>query len=329
VPIANKPILFYGIEAIRDAGIQDIAIIVGDTAEEVKAAVGDGSRFDARITYIKQDAPLGLAHAVKISRDYMGADPFVMYLGDNLLSGGIRKFVDEFQKGKFDAQILLTRVKNPGDFGVAELSGDRVVGLEEKPKHPKSDYALVGVYMFTPSIFEATDKIKPSKRGELEITDAIQYLIENKFHVQSHIVEGWWKDTGKLEDMLDANRMVLTGMATRVESRQLEDSEFHGHVHLEDDVEVKRSVLRGPCIIGKGSKIIDAYIGPFTSIGAGSHVENSELENSILLENCRIENIGSRVSDSLIGRNVIVRRGTRPPRAYRLMVGDNSEITVL
>jgi glucose-1-phosphate thymidylyltransferase len=302
---------------------------VGDTADEVKAAVGDGSKFDARITYIKQDAPLGLAHAVKIARDYMAADPFVMYLGDNLLSGGIRNFVDEFSRGKFDAQILLTRVKNPGDFGVAELNGDRVVGLEEKPKHPKSDYALVGVYMFTPRIFEATDKIKPSKRGELEITDAIQYLIENKFHVQSHIVEGWWKDTGKLEDMLDANRMVLTGMATRVETRQLEDSEFHGHVHLDDDVEVKRSVLRGPCIIGKGSKIIDAYIGPFTSIGAGSHVENSEVENSILLENCRIENIGSRMSDSLIGRNVIVRRGTRPPRAYRLMVGDNSEITVL
>jgi glucose-1-phosphate thymidylyltransferase len=329
VPIANKPILFYGIEAIRDAGILDIAIIVGDTADEVKQAVGDGARFGARITYIKQDAPLGLAHAVKISRDFMGADPFVMYLGDNLLSGGIRNFVEEFQKGKFDAQILLTRVKNPGDFGVAELSGDRVIGLEEKPKHPKSDYALVGVYMFTPRIFEATEKIKPSGRGELEITDAIQYLIEHKYHVQSHVVEGWWKDTGKLEDMLDANRMVLTGMATRVESHQLEDSEFHGHVHLDDDVEVKRSVLRGPCIIGRGSKIIDAYIGPFTSIGAGSHVENSEVENSILLENCRIENIGSRMSDSLIGRNVVVRRGSRPPRAYRLMVGDNSEITVL
>lgn len=327
--MANKPILFYGIEAIRDAGIQDIAIVVGDTAEEVKAAVGDGSRFGARITYIKQDAPLGLAHAVKISRDYMGSDSFVMYLGDNLLSGGIRNLVDEFTRGKFDAQILLTRVKNPGDFGVAELSGDRVVGLEEKPKHPRSDYALVGVYMFTPRIFEATDRIKPSQRGELEITDAIQYLIEHKFHVQSHIVEGWWKDTGKLEDMLDANRMVLTGMATRVESRQLEDSEFHGHVHLDDDVVVKRSVLRGPCIIGKGSKIVDAYIGPFTSIGAGSHVENSEVENSILLENCRIENIGSRMSDSLIGRNVVVRRGSKPPRAYRLMVGDNSEITVL
>jgi glucose-1-phosphate thymidylyltransferase len=238
VPIANKPILFYGIEAIRDAGIRDIAVIVGETADEVMHAVGDGSQFDARITYIRQDAPLGLAHAVKISRDYMATDPFVMYLGDNLLSGGIRNFVDEFEKGKFDAQILLTRVKNPSDFGVAELNGDRVIGLEEKPKQPKSDYALVGVYMFTPRIFEATDAIRPSKRGELEITDAIQYLIEHKYHVQSHIVEGWWKDTGKLEDMLDANRMVLTGMATRVESRQLEDSEFHGHVHLDDDVEV-------------------------------------------------------------------------------------------
>ena len=295
----------------------------------MKQAVGDGARFGARISYIQQDAPLGLAHAVKISREFMGDDPFVMYLGDNLLSGGIRNLVDEFQRGKYDAQILLTRVKNPGEFGVAELSGDRVVGLEEKPKRPKSDYALVGVYMFTPRIFEATDKIRPSRRGELEITDAIQYLIEHGYHVQSHIVEGWWKDTGKLEDMLDANRMVLTGMATRIESRQFEDSEFHGHVHLDDDVEVKRSVLRGPCIIGRGSKIIDAYIGPFTSIGPGSHVENSEVENSIILENCRIIDIGSRMSDSLIGRNVVVRRGTRPPRAYRLMVGDNSEITVL
>jgi len=292
-------------------------------------AVGDGEQFGVRISYIQQEAPLGLAHAVKISREFMGDDPFVMYLGDNLLSGGIRNFVDEFARGKFDAQILLTRVKNPGEFGVAELKGDRVVGLEEKPKQPKSDYALVGVYMFTPRIFEATDKIRPSKRGELEITDAIQYLIEHGYHVKSHIVEGWWKDTGKLEDMLDANRMVLTGMASRVESRQLEDSELHGHVHLDDDVEVKRSVLRGPCIIGRGSKIIDAYIGPFTSIGPGSHIENSEVENSIILENCRIIDIGSRMSDSLIGRNVVVCRGTKPPRAYRLMVGDNSEISVL
>ncbi len=258
----------------------------------------------------------------------MKDDPFVMYLGDNLLSGGIRSFVEEFTRGRYDAQILLTRVKNPGDFGVAELKGDRVIGLEEKPKKPKSDYALVGVYMFTPRIFEATDNIKPSWRNELEITDAIQYLIENGFHVQSHIVEGWWKDTGKLEDMLDANRMVLTGMATRVESKQLEDSEFHGHVHLDDDVEVRGSILRGPCIIGKGSRIVNAYIGPFTSVGPGSHVEDSEVENSIILENCSILGIGSRLSDSLIGKNVVLRRGTRPPRAYRLMVGDNSEISL-
>jgi glucose-1-phosphate thymidylyltransferase len=329
VPIANKPILFYGIEAIRAAGIEDIAVIVGDTADEVKHAVGDGSQFGARVHYIRQEAPLGLAHAVKISRDYMRDDPFVMYLGDNLLSGGIKNFVDEFTRGKYDAQILLTRVKNPSDFGVAELKGDRVVGLEEKPKRPKSDYALVGVYMFTSSIFEATDKIKPSGRGELEITDAIQYLIEHGYHVQSHIVEGWWKDTGKLEDMLDANRMVLTGMATRVESKQLEDSEIHGHVHLDDDVEVRGSILRGPCIIGRGSRIINAYVGPFTSIGPGSHIESSEVENSIILEHCTILDIGSRMSDSLIGKNVVVRRGTKPPRAYRLMVGDNSEITVL
>jgi len=329
VPIANKPILFYGIEAIRDAGIRDIAIIVGDTAEEVKEAVGSGDRFGVKIEYIQQEAPLGLAHAVKISRDYMKDDPFVMYLGDNLLSGGITAFIEEFRKGSYDSQILLTRVKNPSDFGVAELDGDRVVGLEEKPKKPKSDYALVGVYMFTSTIFEATEKIEPSWRGELEITDAIQYLIENGYVVNSHIVSGWWKDTGKLEDMLDANRMILTGMATRVESKQLEDSEIHGHVHLGDDVTIRSSVLRGPCIVGDGAKIINAYVGPFTSIGPGTHVENSEIENSIILSNCTIKDIGSRLDGSLLGRNVSVLRGEKRPRSYRLMVGDNSEITLL
>jgi glucose-1-phosphate thymidylyltransferase len=331
VPVANKPILFYGIEAIRDAGITEIGIIVGDTAEEVMEACGDGSRFGAKITYIPQDAPLGLAHAVKISQDFMGNDPFVMYLGDNLLSGGITGFVDEFKKGKYDAQILLTRVKNPSDFGVAELDGDRVVGLEEKPKQPKSDYALVGVYMFTPAIFDATDQIKPSGRGELEITDAIQYLIESKMAVNSHIVEGWWKDTGKLEDILDANRMILMGMASpeRVESRLHKDSEIHGDVYLADDVVVERSILRGPCIVGAGAKIVDAYVGPFTSVGDGTHIEKSEVENSIILENCTIRDIGGRLGDSLMGRNVVVTRGERLPRSYRLMVGDNSEITVL
>lgn len=282
-----------------------------------------------RVTYIPQEAPLGLAHAVKIAHDFMQDDPFVMYLGDNLLSGGITNFVREFEKGEYDAQILLARVKNPSDFGVAELDGGRVVGLEEKPKKPKSDYALVGVYMFTSKIFDATDKIKPSFRGELEITDAIQYLIDQRLVVNSHIVDGWWKDTGKLEDMLDANRMILTGMTTQVESKQLEDSEIHGHVHLGEGVVVKDSVLRGPCVIGEGARIANAYIGPFTSIGDGTVIENSEVENSIILENCTIKDIGSRLGNSLIGRNVKVAKSDRRPVSYKLMVGDNSEIVVL
>jgi len=328
--VANKPILFYGIEAIRDAGISDIGIVVGDTAPEVMDAVGDGSRFGVRVEYIPQEAPLGLAHAVKISRDFMQDDPFVMYLGDNLLSGGIKSFVEDFDRGDYDSQILLARVKNPNEFGVAELDGGRVVGLEEKPKKPKSDYALVGVYMFTSRIFEATDNIKPSWRNELEITDAIQYLIDQNFVVNSHVVEGWWKDTGKLEDMLDANRMILTAaQATKVESEQFEDSEFHGQVQLDEGVTVKRSVLRGPCIVGAGSTIVDSYVGPFTSVGPRTRIERSEIENSIVMENCTITDISSRIGGSLIGKNVTINRCIKPPRNYGFMVGDNSEITVL
>jgi glucose-1-phosphate thymidylyltransferase len=328
--VANKPILFYGLEAIRDAGISSIGIVVGDTATEVMEAVGDGSKFGVKIEYIPQDAPLGLAHAVKISKGFIKDDPFVMYLGDNLLSGGINNFVDEFDRGNYDSQILLARVKNPRDFGVAELDGDRVVGLEEKPKKPKSDYALVGVYMFTSKIFEATEKIEPSWRGELEITDAIQYLIDQKYVVNSHIVEGWWKDTGKLEDMLDANRMILTAaQSSRFESEQLEDSEIHGHVQLDEGVIVKNSVLRGPCIVGHGASIVDSYVGPFTSIGPETRIERSEIENSIVLDNCTITDIGNRIDGSLIGKNVKITKKDKPPRNYGFMVGDNSEITVL
>jgi glucose-1-phosphate thymidylyltransferase len=328
--VANKPILFYGLEAIRDAGITDIGVVVGDTAAEVMEAVGDGSKFGVRVEYIPQEAPLGLAHAVKISRDYLGDDSFVMFLGDNLLSGGIKGFVEEFNRGNYDSQILLARVKNPSDFGVAELDGERVIGLEEKPRKPKSDYALVGVYMFTPKIFEATEKIKPSWRGELEITDAIQYLIDQKYVVNSHIVEGWWKDTGKLEDMLDANRMILTAaQSSKVESEQIEDSEIHGHVQLDKDVVVKNSVLRGPCVVGSGTTIVDSYVGPFTSIGPQSHIERSEIENSIVMDNCTIIDIGNRIDGSLIGKNVKITRRNKPPRNYGFMVGDNSEITVL
>jgi glucose-1-phosphate thymidylyltransferase len=326
VPIANKPILFYGLEAVKAAGIQEVGIIVGDTAEEVRRAVGDGGGFGLKVTYIRQEAPLGLAHAVRISEEFIKDEPFVMYLGDNLLKNGITSFVREFESGDFDAQILLAKVQNPSEFGVAEIKEGRVVGLEEKPKKPKSDYALVGVYMFTKSIFEATKHIKPSFRNELEITDAIQYLIDKGYVVNSHVVDGWWKDTGKLEDILDANRMILSELEESLESTPDADSEVHGTLRLEKNVIVRGSVLRGPCVIGSGAEIIDSYIGPFTSIGPGTTVIGSEIENSIILGDCTIRDIGSRIGSSLIGRNVTVEKSGKPPRAYKLMVGDNSNI---
>ena len=328
VPIANKPILFYGLEAVRDAGITDVGIVVGETAEEVKRVLGDGSRFGLQIDYVQQEAPLGLAHAVKISREYIGDESFVMYLGDNLLKNGIRSFVEEFDRGGADAQILLAQVENPGEFGVAELEEERVVGLEEKPKQPKSDFALVGVYMFNEKIFEAVDNIKPSWRGELEITDAIQYLIDRGFVVKSHIVDGWWKDTGKLEDILEANHMILKEFEPLLESEPDQDSEIQGAVNLAKNVTIQGSVLHGPCVIGEGTRIIDAYIGPFTSVGPNTEIVRSEVENSIILEECVIRDIGSRISSSLIGRNVTVAKSKKPPQSYRFMVGDNSDIVI-
>ena len=269
---------------------------------------------------------MGLAHAVKVARGFIGDDPFVMYLGDNLLKNGITSFVSEFDKGGADAQILLATVKNPGDFGVAELKGGRVVGLEEKPKNPKSDYALVGVYMFNHHIFEAVDNIKPSWRNELEITDAIQFLIDKGFVVKSHIVDGWWKDTGKLEDILEANHMVLQELEAKVESELDASSQINGKVRIAKNVTISGSVLRGPCVIGEGARIIDSYIGPFTSIGRGTEIMQSEVENSIVLEECVIKDVGSRIGNSLIGRNVTVAKNKRPPKSYQFMVGDNSDI---
>jgi glucose-1-phosphate thymidylyltransferase len=329
LPVANKPILFYGLEAVREAGIVDVGIVVGDTAEEVRNAVGDGSAFGLRVAYVHQEAPLGLAHAVKVSREYIGGDSFVMYLGDNLLRNGITSFVDEFTKGKCDAQILLARVSNPSDFGVAEIRDERVVGLEEKPKQPKSDYALVGVYMFTSSIFEAVERIKPSFRNELEITDAIQYLIDAGYVVNSHIVDGWWKDTGKLVDILDANRMILNELGTSIKSEPGEGSEIHGDVQIGEGVTITGSVLRGPCIIGNGARIVDAYIGPFTSVGVNTSIIGSEVENSIILEECMIRDVAGRIGGSLIGKNVTIERKKKPPQVHEFMIGDKSRIVLL
>ncbi len=328
VPVANKPVLFYGIEALKEAGIEEIGIIVGDTKDEIMAAAGDGSQWGVRITYIEQEAPLGLAHAVMISEDYLGEEPFVMYLGDNILKSGIKSLVEEFQQEKPNSLILLTSVPNAQMFGVAELKDGKVIRLAEKPKQPKSNLALVGVYMFDLNIFEAVKAIKPSWRGELEITDAIQYLVDHGYEVRPHIVTGWWKDTGKIEDILDANRLILESIEGKTEGKVDEKSKINGQVILEKSTVVKNSIIRGPAIIGEGSQIVDSYIGPFTSIQKGCKIIKTELEHSIVLEGSEIQDVGSRIDESLIGREVKIFKCPPKPSVFRFMVGDKSEIGI-
>jgi glucose-1-phosphate thymidylyltransferase len=329
VPVANKPILFYALEGVVAAGITDVGMIVGDTEEEIRAAVGDGSRWGACVTYIRQTAPLGLAHAVKEAEAYLKGEPFVMYLGDNLVPDGIVGFVRQFQEDRPDAMILLAHVQAPERFGVAELRDGQVVRLEEKPAHPKSDLALVGVYLFTSRIFEAVHAIKPSARGELEITDAIQWLMDHGARVKPHVIDGWWKDTGRLEDMLEANRIVLEGLERRVDGAVLGTSKVIGRVVLDKGAQVIDSVVRGPAIIGEGTKIVNSYVGPFTSIYHGVEILNSEVEHSIILENSKILDAPSRIEDSLIGKDVVIRRTATMPKALRFMLGDHSEVDLI
>lgn len=308
------------------AGITEIGIIVGETEDEIRAAVGDGTRWGANVTYIRQEAPLGLAHAVKIAQPYLKTDPFVMYLGDNLVLDGITSFVEEFKRNQPDALVLLARVREPERFGVAELRDGRLVRLEEKPEHPKSDLVLVGVYLFGPKVFEAVHAIKPAERGELEITDAIQYLIDHEARVEPHIIEGWWKDTGRLEDMLEANRIVLDQLKPRQEGKVTGRSEIIGKVSIEAAAEIVDSIVRGPAIIGGNSRIVNSYVGPFTSIYHGVEITNSEIEHSIVLENSKIIGVAPRIEDSLIGKDVVIRRTDRMPKALRFMLGDHSEV---
>jgi glucose-1-phosphate thymidylyltransferase len=328
VPIANKPVLFYGLEALAAAGIREIGIVVGDTAAEIRQAVGDGSTWGVRVTYIEQDAPRGLAHAVLISERFIGQDPFVMYLGDNLLNKGITPFVEEFLRERPAAQILLAHVPDPQMFGVAELEGGRVVRLVEKPSVPKSDLALVGVYLFGPAVFESVRRIKPSSRNELEITDAIQDLIDRGLAVRPHVVDGWWKDTGKLEDMLEANRLILDTLGRRVEGTIDAESRIEGKVVIEQGAVVERSVVRGPAIIGTRARILHSYVGPFTSIMNDVEIRDSEIEHSIVLEGSVVSDLANRVVDSLIGKNVRIYRVPIKPSAFRFMLGDNSEVGI-
>jgi glucose-1-phosphate thymidylyltransferase len=352
VPVANKPVLFYGIEAMAEAGIDEVGIIIApETGREIEAAAGDGSRFGVRITYVEQDEPLGLAHAVLTAERFLAGSPFVMYLGDNLLQGGISDLVAAFREHGPEALILLTPVADPENYGVAELATaeaeqsatpgtsqdaagqhtggpGRVVRLIEKPEQPATDLALVGVYMFTARIHEAARAIEPSARGELEITDAIQHLVDAGLRVEPHIVRGWWKDTGRLEDMLEANRLILDNLVGRVEG-ELVDSRVDGRVVVEPGARLERTTVRGPAVIGAGAQLRDCYIGPYTAVGEGCAITGAEVEHSILLAGSSVCDLDGRMESSLLGRNVTVRRSERQPRAYRFMVGDNSDISIL
>src|ERR1700733_15354269 len=335
VPGANKPVLFYGIEAMALAGTEELCTIIApETGPEIEAAAGDGSRFGVRITYVVQDQPAGLAHAVLTAEQFLAGSPFVMYLGDNLLQGGIADLVAAFREHEPDALILLTPVPDPENYGVAELASapagetGQVVRLVEKPAQPATDLALVGVYMFTAQIHDAARAIEPSARGELEITDAIQHLVDGGMRVEPHIVRGWWKDTGRLEDMLEANSLILDNLTERHDG-ELIDSQVDGRVVIEAGARLERTTVRGPAIIGADARLTDCYVGPYTAIGERCEVTSSEVEHSILLTGCVVSDLDGRMESSLLGRNVTVRRGERQPRAYRFMVGDNSDISIL
>jgi glucose-1-phosphate thymidylyltransferase len=328
VPVANKPVLFYGLEAIAEAGVTDVGIIVGDTAPAIEAAVGDGSKFGLKVTYIRQLAPLGLAHAVLVARDFLGEDDFVMYLGDNFIVGGITGLVEEFAAVRPEAQIMLTQVSDPKSFGVAELDeAGRVRNLEEKPKQPKSDLALVGVYLFTPAIHEAVADLKPSWRGELEITEAIQWLLDHDRTVNATTITGYWKDTGNVTDMLEVNRLVLESLEPRLDGTVSDDCEIIGRVVVEDGATVTGSRIVGPVIIGAGSTITGSYIGPFTAIEEDCSVEESEIEYSIVLSRTSIRGV-RRIEASLIGHDAEVTPAPRVPRAHRLVLGDHSKVQI-
>jgi glucose-1-phosphate thymidylyltransferase len=330
IPLANKPVLFRVIEAIRDAGITDIGIVVGDTAGQIKKAAGRGGRWGVDITYIPQDAPLGLAHAVQISQDFLGEERFVMFLGDNVIQGGISPLIAQFAESDWNSQIVLTRVDQPQQYGVAELNGQgRIIRLIEKPKEPPSDLALVGIYMFDHHIFEAVKGITPSWRGELEITDAIQWLVEHDYKVYPYIHRGWWIDTGAPSAMLEANDLVLEELTPYVEGYVDRDSQVDSRVTVERGAEIINSVVRGPAIIGEDTRVINSYVGPFTSIHHHVLIENSEIERSIVLEHSRIIDIPARIQDSLIGRQVDLARSPIKPKAYKLTLGDYSQVGIL
>ena len=325
IPVANKPILFYGLETLAEAGVREVGIIVGDTEQEIRAAVGDGSTWGLDVTYIPQEAPLGLAHAVLTAQDYVGQDEFVMYLGDNLVREGIGRFVRTYEEHRPDAQIFLAKVPDPERFGVAVLDRDRVVRLVEKPTEHLSDFALSGVYIFNASVFEAASSIEPSGRGELEITDAIQYLVDHGYEVRAEMVTGWWKDTGKQEDLLEANRIVLDDVQGDVRGVVDDASHVVGEVVVEEGAEVQESVVRGPVVVGAGARVTRSIVGPYVSVSGGAVIEDSEIADSIVMQDCEIREVRP-IRQSLLGRKVRIAKDRSQPSVYRFMLGDSSEV---
>ena len=328
IPVANKPILFYAVEDVIEAGIKDIGIIVGPNKEQVIETVNNAG-FDAEISFIVQDAPRGLAHTVLIAEDFIGDESFAMYLGDNILKEGIIKHADNFREKKFDASIMLTEVDNPEEFGVAELREDgSVKQLIEKPKKPPSNLALVGIYFFNHPIYEAVKRIKPSWRNELEITDAIQWLIDNGYDVAASVVNGWWKDTGKPEDILDANRLILDDLTTKIKEKEEVEGEIRGRVSIDTGTKVdENSVIKGPAVIGMGCVIKDSYVGPYTSIGNNCEIKNSEVEDSVVMDGVKLINAGNIV-DSMIGRGAVIEKNKNLPKGNKFIIGDNSWVRI-
>ena len=326
IPIANRPILHYAVEAMVQAGITEIGVIIGDSGPAIRQSLGPGDTFGCHFTYIAQDAPLGLAHAVKTARDFLAEDPFLMFLGDNLLRSGLKPLVDRFVSGGYAASILLTRVADPRQFGVAVVEKGCVTRLVEKPAEPPSPFALVGAYCFQPAIHTVIANLKPSWRGEYEITDAIQALIDTEHVVDATFVEGWWKDTGRPEDVIEANRLILEDLIPVQHGTWDEASEVVGRVSIGDNARIEHSSLRGPVVVGADAHIRNSYIGPYTTIGDGVWIEDTEIENSVVLPDSQIRRVAERIDQSLIGRGVRVQGQMQRPKAMRLVLGDHSRV---
>jgi glucose-1-phosphate thymidylyltransferase len=329
IPVANKPIIHYAIETVAEAGIRDIGIVYNGDSREVPDFLGDGSRWGLKFTYIAQNRPGGLAEVVALSEEFIAHEPFIFYLGDNMVVGGVRRFVEEFQKGRYNCFLTIARVADPQRFGVPTIRDGTIVAVTEKPASPASPFAVAGIYLYDHSIFEAVKAIRPSARGELEISDAHQVLIERGYAIGYSEITGWWKDTGKPADLLEANRLVLGQMRTRLEGVVDGASAIEGNVVVEPGAVVRSSKIRGPVIIGAGCAITGSYIGPYTAIGEKTIVTNSEIEYSIVLKECRIVDIRTRIEGSILGNDVEIVEGQTKPRVHRFMIGDQSRIEVV